>query len=121
MSDVEFVSLICRETGAGLLLDVENLYLNANNHGFNSYEFVDALPRGIVKEIHMAGGVTVIDTSLKRPFLADSHSHPMPDSLNYHCWLLLVARVYWSWLLWQSAAQAYWFLRLSRLPLACPH
>ena len=79
LSDAEFLNLICRETGAGLLLDVENLYLNAGNHGFEPKEFIDALPAGLVKEVHMAGGVTVVDDRLTRPFLADSHSHPVPD------------------------------------------
>jgi uncharacterized protein len=79
MTDVEFLNLICRETGAGLLLDVENLYLNAHNHGFDPYAFLDDLPAGIVKEVHVAGGVTVHKESLARPLLADSHSHPVPD------------------------------------------
>jgi uncharacterized protein (UPF0276 family) len=35
LTDAEFLTLICRETGAGLLLDLENLYLNASNHGFD--------------------------------------------------------------------------------------
>ena len=72
-------NLICSETGAGLLLDVENLYLNANNHGFDPYEFVDMLPAGLVREVHMAGGITVRENFLERPFLANSHSHPVPD------------------------------------------
>jgi uncharacterized protein (UPF0276 family) len=79
LSDAEFLNLICRETGAGLLLDVENLYLNAHNHGFDPYEFLDALPAGLVKEVHVAGGVTVRKDFLERPLLADSHSHPVPD------------------------------------------
>jgi len=79
LSDAEFLSLICRETGAGLLLDVENLYLNASNHGFDPYAFIDALPAGLVSEVHMAGGVSISNESLTRPFLADSHSHPVPD------------------------------------------
>src|SRR5262249_593471 len=33
LSDAEFLNLICRESGAGILLDVENLYLNGRNHG----------------------------------------------------------------------------------------
>src|SRR6202043_430787 len=37
MSDAEFLNLICRETGAGLLLDIENVYLNAANHEFDPY------------------------------------------------------------------------------------
>jgi uncharacterized protein (UPF0276 family) len=79
LSDAEFLNLICRETGAGLLLDVENLYLNAHNHGFDPHNFLDALPAGLVKEVHVAGGVTVCEDFLERPFLADSHSHPVPD------------------------------------------
>jgi uncharacterized protein (UPF0276 family) len=79
MTDAEFLSLICRETGAGLLLDIENVYLNATNHGFDPYEFLDALPVGIVKEMHVAGGVTIHDQSLSRPLFADSHSHPVPE------------------------------------------
>ena len=79
MSDAEFLNLICCETGAGLLLDVENLYLNAHNHGFDPYEFLDALSAGLVKEVHVAGGVTVRNDFLERPLLADSHSHPVPD------------------------------------------
>lgn len=78
-SDAEFLTQICRETGAGILLDVENLYLNASNHGFDAYEFLDALPVGIVREIHMAGGVSVEDDALSRPLLANSHSQPVPD------------------------------------------
>ncbi|SRR5579871_127976 len=80
MSDAEFLNLICDETGAGLLLDVENVYLNATNHRFDPYAFIDALRPGLVKEVHMAGGVTIKDESLAKPLLADSHSHPVPDA-----------------------------------------
>lgn len=80
LSDAEFLNLICRETGAGLLLDVENLYLNSCNHGLDPRAFLDTLPAGLVQEIHMAGGITVGEDVLNRPFLADSHSHPMPDA-----------------------------------------
>jgi uncharacterized protein (UPF0276 family) len=80
LSDVAFLNLICRETGAGLLLDIENVHLNASNHGFNAYEFLDALHAGLVQEVHMAGGITIQEEPLERPFLADSHSHPVPDA-----------------------------------------
>jgi uncharacterized protein (UPF0276 family) len=80
LSDAEFLNLICLETGAGLLLDIENLYLNATNHGFDPYEFLDSLAPGLVKEVHMAGGTTVQEEFLVRPYLADSHSHPVPDA-----------------------------------------
>src|SRR5262249_30154108 len=80
MSDADFLNLIGRETGAGLLLDVENVHLNATNHGFDPYAFIDALSPNLVKEVHMAGGVTIHDESLAKPLLADSHSHPVPDA-----------------------------------------
>ncbi len=80
LSDAEFLCMICGETGAGLLLDIENLYLNSCNHGFNPVEFIDALPRGLVKEIHLAGGITVQDNADKT-VLADTHSHPVPGEV----------------------------------------
>ena len=79
LSDAEFLNLICCETGAGILLDIENLYLNARNHGFDAYAFLDTLSAGLVKEVHMAGGIAVNEEGLQRAFLADSHSHPIPD------------------------------------------
>jgi uncharacterized protein (UPF0276 family) len=78
LSDAAFLNLICGETGAGLLLDVENLYLNATNHGFDAFAFLDDLSTGLVREVHMAGGIVVRDPGLAKPFLADSHSHPIP-------------------------------------------
>jgi uncharacterized protein (UPF0276 family) len=81
MSDAAFLNLICRETGAGLLLDIENLYLNSRNHGFDPNEFLDALPDGLVQEVHVAGGTTVREDYLARPFFADTHSHPVPDDV----------------------------------------
>jgi uncharacterized protein (UPF0276 family) len=79
LTDAEFLTLICRETGAGLLLDLENLHLNASNHGFDAYAFLDALPDGLVKEIHLAGGKSVIEPFLSRPLLVDTHSYPVPE------------------------------------------
>ncbi len=79
MTDAEFINLVCRETGAGILLDVENLHVNGRNHGVDPYAFIDALPGGIVKEVHVAGGFTVHEEYLDAPFYADTHSHAVPD------------------------------------------
>ena len=81
LSDAEFLCLICGETGAGLLLDIENLYLNSCNHGFDPVEFIDALPPGLVKEIHLAGGITVQGDAADKSVLADTHSHPVPGEV----------------------------------------
>jgi uncharacterized protein (UPF0276 family) len=80
MSDAEFLNLVCRETGAGVLLDVENLHVNGLNHGADPYAFIDALPGGIVREVHVAGGFTVHKDYLDAPFHADTHSHAVPDA-----------------------------------------
>jgi uncharacterized protein (UPF0276 family) len=79
LSDVEFLTLICRETGAGILLDVENLYLNGHNHGADPYAFIDALPAGSVREVHVAGGEVVRDNWHGGEFLSDSHNRPIPE------------------------------------------
>jgi uncharacterized protein (UPF0276 family) len=60
MSEPEFFAQLCRRAGCGMLLDVNNLMVNALNVGANDpvaacCAFVDALPKGIVGEIHLAG------------------------------------------------------------------
>ena len=79
LSDADFLNLICGETQAGLLLDIENLLLNSRNHRVDPYEFLDSLTAGVVKEVHLAGGVTVEADFLAQPYFIDSHSHPVPD------------------------------------------
>jgi len=73
MSEVDFLNLICRETGARVLLDVENLYLNSTNHGYDPYGFIDRLPDGVVGSVHTAGGEEVGDV------LLDTHSGCVPE------------------------------------------
>ena len=79
LSDSDFINLICRETEAGLLLDVENLLLNSRNHRFNPYGFLDALTPEVREEVHLAGGISTEEQSLGQPFFLDSHSHPISD------------------------------------------
>ncbi|GAB4315850.1 MAG: DUF692 domain-containing protein [Bacteroidales bacterium] len=55
MSEQEFISMIVEESGCRLLLDVNNVYVNAFNHGYDAKEFISALPLQSVKYIHMAG------------------------------------------------------------------
>ncbi len=60
MSEPEFFAQLCRRAGCGMLLDVNNLMVNALNAGANDpvaacCAFMDALPLGIVGEIHLAG------------------------------------------------------------------
>jgi uncharacterized protein len=62
----EFVAEVARRTGCGLLLDINNIYVSAVNHGFDALRYLDAIPAHAVREIHLAGfdsnGMCLIDT-----------------------------------------------------------
>jgi len=62
----EFVAAVAQRTGCKLLLDVNNVYVNATNHGFDADAYLAAIPRAAVAEIHLAGftrrGALLIDT-----------------------------------------------------------
>ncbi len=66
----QFVAEVARRTGCGLLLDVNNIYVNAVNHGFSAAEYLRAMPTEAVQEIHLAGfddnGQCLIDTHGKK-------------------------------------------------------
>ena len=62
----EFVREISRRSGCKILLDVNNIYVNATNHDFDAKTYLDAIALGSVGEIHLAGfedaGDVLIDT-----------------------------------------------------------
>ena len=55
MSEWEFVGEAARRSGCGILLDVNNVWVNATNHGFDAYRYVDAIDAARVGEFHLAG------------------------------------------------------------------
>ena len=55
MSEAEFLAALVRRTGCGVLLDVNNLYVNQQNHGEDALAAMDALAPGSVGEIHLGG------------------------------------------------------------------
>jgi uncharacterized protein (UPF0276 family) len=66
MTEWDFVAAVVRRTGCKLLFDVNNVYVNAVNHGFDPLRFLGAIPGDAVAEIHLAGfdasGPCLIDT-----------------------------------------------------------
>ena len=66
MPEWEFVSEVSKKSGCGILLDINNIYVSATNHGFDANEYINAIPVDAVKEMHLAGfedvGHTLIDT-----------------------------------------------------------
>jgi uncharacterized protein (UPF0276 family) len=55
MSEWEFLGELVRRTGAGLLLDVNNVFVTARNHGFAPGKYLDALPKPAVVQFHLSG------------------------------------------------------------------
>ncbi len=55
LTEWDFLAALVRESGCALLLDVNNIYVNARNHGFAGEEFLAGIPLGAVREIHLAG------------------------------------------------------------------
>lgn len=66
LNETEFIGEILESADCGMLLDVNNVYVNSLNHGFDPFAFIDALPLERVVQIHVAGhkriGEYVIDT-----------------------------------------------------------
>ena len=59
--ETEFLAAISRQTGCGLLLDVNNVFVSAKNHGTSPLEYLDAFPLDRVMEIHLGGHHEEID------------------------------------------------------------
>lgn len=73
MSEWAFLSEMCARTGCALLLDVNNIYVSAVNHGFDALEFLNEIPADRVWQIHLAGHTPNGD------LLIDTHDQPVPD------------------------------------------
>lgn len=73
MTEWEFVNEVVREADCLLLLDVNNAYVNAVNHGFDAREYLDAMPAERVAEIHLAG----FDMDEQVQCLVDTHGKPV--------------------------------------------
>jgi uncharacterized protein (UPF0276 family) len=83
-----FLGELVKRTGCGLLIDVNNVFVSASNLGFNPISHLDALPRGVIGEIHLAGHSH--DPLLGRSLLIDSHDAPISDDVwQLYDWLLV--------------------------------
>ena len=76
----EFLAELSRRTGCGLLLDVNNLFVCASNHGFDPMEWLDAFPIDAVAEIHLAGHA-VDDLGEGRTIRVDDHGSPVIEEV----------------------------------------
>ena len=73
ISEWSFMAELCARTGCGILLDVNNIYVSATNHGFDAIEYLQGIPAQHVRQIHLAGH------SQGEAVLIDTHDQPVPD------------------------------------------
>jgi hypothetical protein len=76
MDEGSFLAEVVRRTGCGLLLDVNNAYVSAVNHGRDPWALIEALPAAAVAEIHLAGFADDHDAAGAR-LLIDHHGAPV--------------------------------------------
>lgn len=73
--EVEFLARIATRSGCALLVDVNNVFVSANNLGFDAGAWIDAVPAAPIVELHLAGHDT--DPALGAALLVDSHDAPV--------------------------------------------
>jgi uncharacterized protein (UPF0276 family) len=79
MSEVEFLREVVARTGCGLLLDVNNVFVQSVNHGFDAAAFIDDFPVEHVGEIHLGGHAADSDDD-GSPLLIDDHGRQVADA-----------------------------------------
>lgn len=75
LTEVEFLGEVLERGGARLLLDVNNVHVNARNHGFDALEWLSKIPLDRVAQIHVAGHEWAPEDEV----ILDSHGAPVID------------------------------------------
>jgi len=73
MTEWEFLTEVAERADAGILLDVNNIYVSSVNHGFDPMAYVESVPHARVAQIHIAGHARY------ERFIIDTHDHPVID------------------------------------------
>jgi uncharacterized protein (UPF0276 family) len=71
MPEWEFLTAVAARSGCGILLDVNNIYVSACNHGFDALHYMQAIPVQYVGEMHLAGHT--VRSTVDGPILIDTH------------------------------------------------
>jgi len=71
----EFIRALAEKSGCGLLLDINNVFVNAKNHSFDPSEYIRNIPAESVEQIHLAGHAD------RGTYLFDTHGAPIIDQV----------------------------------------
>lgn len=77
-AETDFIREMAQRTGCGLLLDINNVFVSATNHGFGAMDYLMDFPLELVGEIHLAGHDEQADDQ-GRPLLIDTHDRAVAD------------------------------------------
>ncbi|HXH45514.1 MAG TPA: DUF692 domain-containing protein [Bradyrhizobium sp.] len=80
MRETDFIRAIAKRTGCGLLLDINNVFVSATNHGTSALDYIQDFPMAQVEEIHLAGHAEQADDEGDL-LLIDSHDGPVADAV----------------------------------------
>lgn len=79
LAEEEFLLEVVERAGCGILLDVNNVYVNACNHGFDASDYLNAIPGDMIEEIHLAGHTErSVDGQI---LLLDTHDRPVCEAV----------------------------------------
>lgn len=73
LTEWDFLAEVASRADCGILLDVNNIYVSARNHGFDADAYLEGIPKGRVAQFHLAGYQD------KGTHLLDTHDHPVSD------------------------------------------
>lgn len=79
MSEADFMNAAAARTGCGLLLDINNIYVQSRNHGLDPYEYIDAIDVRRVGEMHLAGHTE--RAAAGGAIVVDTHNRPVRDEV----------------------------------------
>jgi uncharacterized protein (UPF0276 family) len=86
----EFLGEIVRRTGCGLLVDVNNVFVSAQNLGYSATSYLDALPAAAIGEIHLAGHT--LDPRVPGGLYIDTHDAPIAEPV-WRLYSRLIGRI----------------------------
>ncbi len=75
MPEWEFLAAVARRSGCGILLDINNIYVNSVNHRFDPRDYLARIPAEFVGQFHLAGHTD------KGNFLFDTHNRPVIEAV----------------------------------------